>query len=1063
MAITITDEFQDALSRINAGSNVLISGKAGTGKSTLLRTFLDSVEEKNVLVTAPTGVAALNVGGFTIHKAFGFRPGMYPDDLKSGGKYHASSATAKLLQTVEILVVDEISMVRADLFDMINLALQRLRKDTRPFGGVQLVLVGDLLQLPPVVTDDESRLFTEHWDSPYFFSAHCYDEVALSNINLTTVWRQSDEEFIEILNQVREGSVSDAALDRLNKQVDKDFQAPDDWVTVSSRRKGVDKINRERLEALESEKFLSVAVRSGDTDRTSFSGSDELHYAVGARVMTVINDPLERFVNGSFGTILKAEKDTITVQLDHNDEVVELSHHVWEIKRPTVTDTGIGSEIIGSVTQFPVILAWAITIHKSQGKTIPKLFINLAGGTATDGQFYVALSRGVSLDNLRLSAPVEPRHIRANNSLVRRIRRDVGPLATTNRITFLSIDGVNFGISDHVARIHAVVMEGSQKVADFGTWINPMSDLGSFGERHRIPAGGLAMAPTLSDFWPLLLRQAEGSIVVGDNLPMLERAIRHQEKGMDLALGNGYDFSEFSIPLSGSDVIERSHAMAAAHSENPLSIGHGQVVPLAPQHTEGAVFIPSWAPQSPMLLDPTHATDSDHAWAAYSGGPANDLVADEVVETADLLSAWAVSRGYWTESEEDDVRTRAAHAGVVNLILPDVESLKLDVSSLLIPGTRIAFTGRNNLLGGPADDDRLRELCAAKDLEYKTSVSKTRCDVLVAHDPASQSRKAQNAREYGKPIISQDDFEDWYNNGADENASTVSESEATPAAANISPAHEASSLPEPEPEAPQAPEDTFEYTWVSPEEYLAPGTRVSFRGSTYVDGVLLPQGEPLHGLCSMLGIEYKQAVTKTRCDVLVTDAQDAVDGKMKMARMHNKPLIRQEDFDAWAKQKLAELDFDDARDAGSEEQEDELIVEAVEPAPLETPAPAVTPVAAAGPVQPDSDTNWVSYQEYVASSAQAPVASAPAMPAAPTYAVTSSAGTVAERPKFEKALKRTKQSAIVAVVLFVAIIVAGLAGLPAAVGGISLLGSMAAAISTVFFGIKAIVHKVQGS
>ena len=251
---------------------------------------------------------------------------------------------------------------------------------------------------------------------------------------------------------------------------------------------------------------------------------------------------------------------------------------------------------------------------------------------------------------------------------------------------------------------------------------------------------------------------------------------------MDLALGNGYDFSEFSIPLSGSDVIERSHAMAAAHSENPLRIGHGQVVPLAPQHTEGAVFIPSWAPHSPMLLDPTHATDSDHAWAAYSGGPTNDLVADEVIETADLLSAWAVSRGYWTESEEEDVRARAAQAGVSDLTLPDVESLKQDIPSLLVPGTRIAFTGRNNLLGGPADDDRLRELCAAKDLEYKTAVSRTRCDVLVAHDPASQSRKAQNAREFGKPIISQDGFEDWYNNVSVESAATTTAPEAVVAA-----------------------------------------------------------------------------------------------------------------------------------------------------------------------------------------------------------------------------------------------------------------------------------------
>lgn len=374
--------------------------------------------------------------------------------------------------------------------------------------------------------------------------------------------------------------------------------------------------------------------------------------------------------------------------------------------------------------------------------------------------------------------------------------------------------------------------------------------------------------------------------------------------------------------------------------------------------------------------------------------------------------------------------------------MPDVESLKLDIPSLLVPGTRIAYTGRNNLLGGSADDDRLRELCAAKDLEYKTGVSKTRCAVLVAHDPAPQSRRAQNAREFGKPIISQDDFKDWYNNGPATDASTAAEP------ATLPPAPETSTLPATEPEAP---EDTFDYTWVTPDEYLTPGTRISFRGSTYVDGVLLPQGEPLQGLCSMLGIEFKQAVTKTRCDVLVTDAPDATDGKMKMARMHNKPRIHQEDFDAWAKQKLAELDFDDARDAVSEEQEDELPVE------------AVTPVTAAAPEEPISGTDWVSYEEYVASSApaQTPVPSQTVMSAVPMSSFASSTGAVAKRPKFEKALKRTKQSAIVAAALFVFIIVAGIAGLPVAVGGISLLGSITAAVVTVVFGIKALVHKVQ--
>ncbi|MFH0412474.1 AAA family ATPase [Corynebacterium sp. L4756] len=1073
MAITITHEFEDALNRINSGQNVLITGKAGTGKSTLLRTFLEGTTNQQILVTAPTGVAALNVGGFTIHKAFGFRPGMYPDDIKSGGSWWASSNTAKIMQSLDILVIDEISMVRADLFDMMNLALQRLRKNNRPFGGVQLVLVGDLLQLPPVVTEQESKIFTENWDSPYFFSAHCYDQVALNSINLTTVWRQSDEEFIEILNQVREGSLSDAALSRLNQQVDSDFEAPNDWVTLASRRKGVDKINHARLAALDTTKFLSVAERFGEADTNSFSASEELHYAVGARVMTVINDPMNRFVNGSFGTITKATNDTITVNLDHSGETVELEKHVWEIKRPTVTDSGLGSEAIGSVRQFPVILAWAITIHKSQGKTIPKLFINLAGGTATDGQFYVALSRGVSLDNLRFSAPVEPRHVRANNSLVRRIRRDVGPAVTTNRITFLSIDGVNFGISDHVARIHAVILDNDRKVAEFGTWINPMSDLGSFGESHNVPSGGLAMAPTLSDFWPLLLRQAEGRIIVGDNLPMLERAIRHQEKGMDLALGTGYDVSEFNVSLTGSDVIERCHAMVSAYQQKPFPISHGQVVPPASQEAEGSVFIPSWAPTSPMDLDKTHATDSDHAWAAFSGGPTHNLVDEEVAETADLLSAWAVSRGYWTEAEEADIRARAARAGMTDLILPEVESNNLDVPSLLTPGTRIAFTGRNNLLGGPADDDRLKEICESVNLEYKKGVSKSRCDVLVAHDPASQSRKAQNAREYGKPIISQDDFEHWYYNGpflaepaeASEQveATKAPETSPTPATAPTPPPVVEEQTVNDEPET-----EVFEYVWAKPEDILTPGTRVSFRGSTYVDGVLLPQGEPLQGLCSLLGIEYKQAVTKTRCDVLVTDDPSATDGKMKMAKMHNKPLIRQADFDVWAKQKLAELEYEDALDSTiDEEVEDEPITHepvkesGAEPKPVETqtrldevldqptpPSEASKPTLISSGL-PRENANTVSYGDYLATST-------PQKPAAVQKAHSSEVEPM--RPKLKKALIGAGVSAAASVTLFLITCVLIIMQYSDDVAIPIFALSIVAGLATVVFGIMALIN-----
>src|SRR5699024_2005461 len=214
-----------------------------------------------------------------------------------------------------------------DLFDMMNLALQRLRKDDRPFGGVQLVLVGDLLQLPPVVTEHEAKLFTEHWDSPYFFSAHCYDGVPLSNINLTTVWRQTDEEFLDILNQVAEGSVSQAALNRLNIQVEPNFDPPNASATLAARGKTVDTINHERVESLGATTFLSIAERTGESERNSFSGSDELHHAVGARVMTVINDPDSRFVNGSYGTIIDASEETITVYLAHNGESVVLYQH----------------------------------------------------------------------------------------------------------------------------------------------------------------------------------------------------------------------------------------------------------------------------------------------------------------------------------------------------------------------------------------------------------------------------------------------------------------------------------------------------------------------------------------------------------------------------------------------------------------------------------------------------------------------------------------------------------------------------------------------------------------
>lgn len=960
MTITITREFETALETIRSDNHVLITGKAGTGKSTLLRTYLDSLVDENVLVTAPTGVAALNIDGFTIHRSFGFRPGMYPDDLKPGGSWRPGTQVISVLKAVDVLVIDEISMVRADLFDMIDMALRHIRKIEEPFGGVQLVLVGDLLQLPPVVSTHESELFTSLWETPYFFSAHCYKNLALNNITLTTVWRQTDDEFIEVLNQVREGSVGDSALNILNERVDHDFIVPNDWVTLASRRRTVEKINHERLKALEATHLVSVAEHEGQTDNNSFSGSDELHYAVGARVMTIINDPAGLFVNGSFGTVVSASADALSIRLDHNHETVELGKHTWEIKRPSMNSGVLSSEIVGKITQFPVILAWAITIHKSQGKTIPKLFINLAGGTTTDGQFYVALSRGVDLQHLKFSMPVERRHIRANNSLVRMIRREVTPSTSTSRLVFLSVDGVSFGISDHIARVHAIILEDNQEVANFGSWINPMSDLGDFGEIHNIPARGLAMAPTLGDFWPLMLRQAAGGLVIGDRLPMLERAIRHQEKGMELALGTGYDISEFGTEPTGEDVVLRCQSMVDAYSRDAFIVKRGEVVPAATLSTEGAVFIPKWAKPSPMKLDPARATDSDNAWAAYSGGPLASLDTSELKETAELLSAWAISRGCWNFEQYNDLRARAHCVGLSDMAIEEPTEETQNISELLKPGTRVAFTGRNHLLGGPADDERLAQICTGRHLIYKTSVSRSKCDVLIAGDPGSMSRKAQNAREFCKPIISQADFEDWYENGpflSPVAETEVQEKRVTPVLTSPTPTIVSSSPIEKQNSEPPS-ENTIHpvYQWVTPWEFFTGGQRVAFRGSTIIDGQLYPQGSALETLCSLLGLEYKQAVTKTRSDVLITDDPSAQDGKMALALRYGKPLMRQEDFAAWVSEQLADSSKAPADDteSGDELAQDKVAenAEILEPAiSPTTPTPHEEPFSSVAPDQ----------------------------------------------------------------------------------------------------------------
>lgn len=438
---------------------------------------------------------------------------------------------------------------------------------------------------------------------------------------------------------------------------------------------------------------------------------------------------------------------------------------------------------------------------------------------------------------------------------------------------------------------------------------------------------------------------------------------------------------------------------------------------------------------------------------------------EEVAETADLLSAWAVSRGYWTAAEENEVRERAARAGMTDLLLPMVEKQELDVPSLLLPGTRVAFTGRNDLLGGPADDERLKEICESCNLEYKKNMSKSKCDVLVAHDPGSQSRKAQAAREHGKPIISQEDFEHWYYHGP----FLLEANDAK------QPIMEPSPIATPETSAIQesfADENEAELTWVRPEEFLEEGTRVAFRGSTYVQGVLLPQGEPLQGLCSILGLEYKQAVTKTRCDVLVTDAPEAFDGKMKLAKIYDKPLILQSDFDTWASNRLSELDSEEVQEVNFDEVdefEDSLEDEWSETFSEGTDAEEWDPGAT-----PHTDDQAQGYATYLAKSAETeqewktPIlqGSGPIVPKLPpqygTYAPIQStpSASTPDRPKTKRAAISAGLSAAAAVVLFITAVTLIITETAEALQVVTFMTSIVAGIATIIFGIIAVINRI---
>lgn len=415
MPLDMNPQFTRALELMEKSDrHLFITGKAGTGKSTLLEHFRNTTK-KNVAVLAPTGVAAVNVRGQTLHSFFGFKPDITPDLVQK-----TSGRNTSVIKALDTIIIDEISMVRADLLDCVDKYLRLNGHDKyRPFGGVQMIFIGDLYQLPPVVTERDRILLSQQYPSPYFFDANVLACLTLEIVELEIIYRQQDESFITVLNAIRTKSATEEHLAILNAQHRSEIAQAATTITLATTNALADAVNEDRLAACRGEATQYTATLNGTFLEKDAPAPRELTVKVGAQVMLLNNDSSKRWVNGSIGTVTAIkpgkevlEPDTVEVTLDGGKRV-EVLPHTWEAQEFVLdADTSsVTSRSVGSFTQYPMKLAWAVTIHKSQGKTFDRVIIDLGRGTFAHGQLYVALSRCRSLEGIQLKQPIQRRHI----------------------------------------------------------------------------------------------------------------------------------------------------------------------------------------------------------------------------------------------------------------------------------------------------------------------------------------------------------------------------------------------------------------------------------------------------------------------------------------------------------------------------------------------------------------------------------------------------------------------------------------------------------------------------
>jgi len=404
---------------------IFLTGKAGTGKTTFLK-YIKETCEKNLAVVAPTGVAAINAGGTTIHSFFQlpFTPFNYNDTSLFFGKLKINNERRQVFRQLELLIIDEISMVRADLLDAIDALLRHFRfRHSEPFGGVQVLMIGDMYQLSPVVKEDEWSIISANYKSQYFFDSRVMQQAPPIHIAFDKIYRQKDQAFVNLLNQVRHNVQSEYVSHQLEKLFQPDYvlSQKDEHIILTTHNYKADAVNNQRLSELKTRTYTFKAKIEGEFSDRNFPAEEQLHLKEGARVMFVKNDTekVRRYFNGKIGVIKKITNDEIAVLCPGDENEIEVQRETWENIRYTINKITqqVEEEVVGAFTQYPLRLAWAVTIHKSQGLTFDKVIID-AGAAFSPGQVYVALSRCTNMEGIILLSAIPKNRLANDNRII---------------------------------------------------------------------------------------------------------------------------------------------------------------------------------------------------------------------------------------------------------------------------------------------------------------------------------------------------------------------------------------------------------------------------------------------------------------------------------------------------------------------------------------------------------------------------------------------------------------------------------------------------------------------